>query len=48
MLNLLALEAAIKTLRKTECFGDNRNQFDFEWPIEKDLLQMLINIPIKI
>ena len=38
--NLLALEEAKKTLRKTACYGYNGYPCDFEWPTPKDLLQM--------
>ena len=47
---LKALEAAIQTLRKTECYGDNypNKQLDFEWPLANDLRQMPMNMQIKI
>ncbi len=35
-------------MRKTECYGDNCKQHDFEWPKEYDLLHMLKNMPIKV
>ena len=38
--HLAALEEAIKTLRKTDCYGYNGKPCDFEWPTPKDLLQM--------
>ena len=41
---LKALEEAIKTLRKTECYGANSSPFDFEWPKPADLLRMAKNI----
>ena len=45
---LKALEAAIQTLRKTDCYGDKSYQLDFEWPKANDLLQMPKNMPIQI
>ncbi len=45
--NFQALEEAIKTMRRTECYGLSRD-VDFVWPMPDDLLQMKKNIPIKI
>jgi hypothetical protein len=39
--HLQALEAAIKSMRKTECWGRNVFATNFEWPPAQDLLQML-------
>ncbi len=35
-----ALETAIKTMRKSVCFGRNSNPEDFEWPKPSDLRNM--------
>ena len=35
-------------MRKTLTYGDNRQPFDFEWPKENDLLQMPLNVQLKI
>jgi hypothetical protein len=45
---LAALEAAIKTMRRTDCYGLNEYSIDFEWPKPADLLQMANKIQIKI
>jgi len=45
---LAALEAAIKTMRRTDCYGANPESIDFEWPKPADLLQMANKIQIKI
>jgi hypothetical protein len=42
-----ALEAAIKTMRKTGLYGYNTD-FNMEWPLASDLLQMAKNFPMKI
>ena len=47
-LRLAALNAAIKTLRKTACYGYNGIQPDFEWPTPKDLLEMSKSTIIKL
>ena len=44
--HLQAIEAAIKTMRKTECWGIKSSALNFEWPSAQDLLQMLKNTPI--
>ena len=46
--NFQALEEAIKTMRRTECYGYSGDDVDFVWPMPDDLLQMKKNIPIKI
>ena len=46
-LSLRALEAAIKTMRKTGLYGYNTD-FNMEWPLASDLLQMAKNFPMKI
>ena len=35
-------------MRKTVCYGKTTSKVDFEWPKENDLLQMLMNGPIRI
>ena len=35
-------------MRKTACYGRNNYPVDFEWPKENDLLQMLLNGPMRI
>ena len=47
-LRLVALEAAIQTLRKTACYGYKGFQPDFEWPTPKDLLEMSKSTLIKL
>ena len=42
-----ALEAAIKTMRKTGLYGWD-NDVNAEWPTANDLLQMAKHMPIKI
>ena len=44
---LAALETAIKSVRKTGCYGVNYN-ITFEWPKADDLRNMVKNIPTKI
>ena len=46
--HLKALEEAIQTMRRTDCYGYAGNKPDFEWPTPNDLLQMSKNIAIKI
>ena len=41
-----AIETAIKTMRKTECWGCNCKALNFEWPTAQDLLQMLKSAPV--
>jgi hypothetical protein len=36
-----ALEAAIASIRKTECWGKNNFALNFEWPTKQELLEML-------
>jgi hypothetical protein len=43
---MYALNEAIQTLRKTDCFGDTRFPVGFEWPSPIDILQMPKNVPI--
>ena len=44
---LKALEASVKTMRKTGLYGYN-TKVNVEWPTANDLLQMVKNIPKKI
>ncbi len=44
---LQALQAAVKTIRKTGLYGKN-DEVTIQWPKEKDLLEMVKNIPRKI
>jgi hypothetical protein len=44
---LAALETAIKSIRKTGCYG-TKNKNNFEWPKADDLRNMLKNITTKI
>jgi hypothetical protein len=44
---LAALETAIKSIRKTGCYG-TLNKNNFEWPKAYDLRNMLKNMPTKI
>ena len=48
ILNQEKLRAAISTMRKTPNFGCFKDQVDFQWPAEKDLMGMPIEVPIKI
>ncbi len=44
---LQALQAAVKTMRKTGLYGHN-DTVTIQWPTEKDILEMLKDIPRKI
>jgi hypothetical protein len=43
--HLQALEAAIASIHKTECWGRNTWALNFEWPTKQELLEMLKNTP---
>ena len=46
-LSIKAVEAALKTMRRTGYYGLNSGD-NIEWPTASDLLQMAQNIPVKI
>ena len=41
-----SIDAAIKSMRKTECWGRKSFALNFEWPTAQELLQMLKTTPI--
>ncbi len=43
--HLQALEAAIASIRKTECWGRKDYALNFEWPTKQELLEMLKSTP---
>jgi hypothetical protein len=45
MKHLQTLETAIKSMRKTECWGYNGCAINFEWPTAQELLQILKSTP---
>jgi hypothetical protein len=45
---LKALEAAIRSIRRTGCFGNGIGIVTFEWPKVDDLRKMVENMPTKI
>jgi len=42
---LQAPEAAITSIRKTECWGRKDYALNFEWPTKQELLEMLKSTP---
>ena len=45
MKHLQTLETAIKSMRKTECWGYNGCAINFEWSTAQELLQILKSTP---
>jgi hypothetical protein len=43
------IQAAIASIRKTECWGRNNWALNFEWPTKQELIEMLkITLNIKV